>query len=349
MDCRVKPGNDDHLWQAGIGIGRREFITLLGAAAVAWPLARPLQLSAQQSPPAVIGVLHAGSAAATAAQLGAFKAALRQLGYVEGSNIYFEYRFADGFLDRLPDLAAELVRLNPRLIVSAPVPANLAARQATSTIPIVMADGADPVGFGLVKSLSHPGGNVTGLTNFAEELASKQLDVMRELLPHLARVAVLINIVNPLHVPQWRETQNAAARAAVVLVPFEIRSPDQLQQAFAAFTQARAEALLVPPDITFGTHRRRIADLATAARLPAIFFNRQSVEDGGLMSYGPNPVENYRRAATFADKILKGAKPADLPVERPTRIELVINLKTAKALGLTIPPTLLARADEVIE
>ncbi|HEY4775234.1 MAG TPA: ABC transporter substrate-binding protein [Xanthobacteraceae bacterium] len=234
-------------------------------------------------------------------------------------------------------------------MVSAPVPANLAARQATSTIPIVMADGADPVGFGLVKSLSHPGGNVTGLTNFAEELASKQLDVMRELLPHLARVAVLINIVNPLHVPQWRETQNAAARAAVVLVPFEIRSPDQLQQAFAAFTQARAEALLVPPDITFGTHRRRIADLATAARLPAIFFNRQSVEDGGLMSYGPNPVENYRRAATFADKILKGAKPADLPVERPTRIELVINLKTAKALGLTIPPTLLARADEVIE
>jgi putative tryptophan/tyrosine transport system substrate-binding protein len=175
---------------------RREFITLAAGAAAAMS-SKPL--SAQQVPLVVIGVLHASSEAVTWKQLGAFKASLRQLGYVEGSNIRFEYRFADGFLDRLPDLAAELVQVNPRLIVSAPVPANLAARKATSTIPIVMLDGADPVGFGLVQSLSRPGGNVTGLTNFAEDLASKQLDVMRELLPHLERVAVLINIANPLH------------------------------------------------------------------------------------------------------------------------------------------------------
>ena len=324
---------------------RRKFISLFGTAAAIWPM----PLYAQQVPPAVIGVLHASSDLATSRRLGAFKAALRQLGYVEGSNIHLVYRLADGFLDRLPDLAAELVQLNPRLIVSAPLPANLAARNATSTIPIVMADGADPVGFGLVQSLSHPASNVTGVTNFAEDLAAKQLDIVRELLPHLARVAVLINITNPLHVPQWRETQSAATRAAVALIPFEIRGPDQLQQAFTAFTQAQAEALLIPPDVTFNTHRRRLADLAAAARLPAIFFNREFAEDGGLMSYGPNMIENYRRAAIYVDKILKGAKPGDLPVEQPTKFELVMNLKTAKALGLKIPQTLLARADDVIE
>ena len=274
---------------------------------------------------------------------------MRQLGYVEGSNIRFVYRFADGFLDRLPGLAAELVQLNPRIIVSAPMPANLALRNATTTIPIVMADGADPVSFGLVQSLSHPGGNVTGLTNFAEDLAAKQLDMMRELLPRLARVAVLINVENPLHAPQWHQTQAAAARAAIALIPFEIHSPDQLQPAFAAFTQAKAEALLIPPDTTFNTHRRRIAELATASGLPAIFFNRQFVDEGGLMSYGPDQRENYTRAAVFVDKILKGAKPGDLPVERPTKIDLVINMKTAKALGLEIPPTLLARTEEVLQ
>jgi putative ABC transport system substrate-binding protein len=325
---------------------RREFIALAAGAAAAIAT-KPL--GAQQAPRVVIGVLHANSEAVTSKQLGVFKAAMRQLGYVEGNNVHFEHRFAEGVLERLPDLAAELVRMNPRIIVSAPVPANLAARKATSTIPIVMADGADPVGFGLVESLSRPGGNVTGLTNFAEDLAAKQLDVMRELLPHLERVAALINVTNPLHLPQWRETQSAAGRAAVALVPFEIGSPDQLPQAFAAFTQAKAEALLVPPDATFGTHRKRIARLAIEARLPAIFFSRESVEDGGLLSYGPNPEDNYRRAASFVDRILKGARPADLPVERPTKFELAINLKTAGVLGLTIPPSLLTRADEVIE
>lgn len=212
----------------GCMMRRRNFIGLLGGAAAIWPM----QLRAQQVPGVVIGVLHASSEQATSRQFGAFRAAMRQLGYVEGSNIRFVYRFADGFLDRLPGLAAELVQLNPRIIVSAPMPANLALRNATTTIPIVMADGADPVSFGLVQSLSHPGGNVTGLTNFAEDLAAKQLDMMRELLPRLARVAVLINVENPLHAPQWRETQAAAARAAIALIPFEIHSPDQLQPAF---------------------------------------------------------------------------------------------------------------------
>ena len=346
VECAIiGPPKRGCLQTASNTMRRRKFIRLLGSAAAIWSI----PLSAQQVAPAVIGVLHAGSEQAVSRQLDAFKAAMRQLGYVEGSNVHFVYRFADGFLDRLPRLAAEVVRLNPRLIVSAPVPANLAARNATSTIPIVMADGADPVGFGIVQSLSHPGGNVTGLTNFAEDLAAKQLDMVRELLPHLARVAVLINIANPLHVPQWRETQSAAARAAVTLIPFEIRDPDQLEQAFTAFTQADAEALLVPPDVTFNTNRRRIAELAITARLPAIFFTREFAEDGGLMSYGPNLLENYRRAAFFVDKVLKGAKPGDLPVERPTKFELIINLKTAKALGLEIPQPLLARAEDVID
>jgi putative tryptophan/tyrosine transport system substrate-binding protein len=325
---------------------RREFLSLLGGAVAALA---PMSLRAEQSPPAVIGFLQAASAASVAPFVDAFRDAMRQLGYIEGRNIRSEYRFADGVLERLPDLAAELVRLNPSVIVSGPLPANLAVQKATSTIPIVMATGADPVGFGVVKSLAHPGGNITGLANFAEELASKQLDVMRELLPHLSRIGMLVNVTNPLHVPQWRETQAAAVNAAIALVPFEIKRAEQLDAAFAAFARERVDALLVPPDITFIAHHRRIAELAASARLPAIYFGRAQVENAGLMSYGPDVRENYRRAATYVDKILKGAKPADLPVEQPTKIELVINLKTAKALGLDIPQTLIARADAVIE
>ena len=324
---------------------RRQFISLLGSAAAAWPLVA----RAQQSLPALIGFLNAGAAATLKREIDAFRDGLRNLGHAEGRSVRLEYRFADGDLEKLPALAAELVALNPNIIVSSPVPANMAIAKATSTIPIVTASGADPVGFGLVKSLSHPGGNVTGLTNFAAELASKQIDLMRALLPRLARLAALINVANPLHVPQWSETQAAAAQAAIALVPFELPSADQLEEAFAKFARERADALLVPPDVTFTTHRRRIAKLALDARLPTIFFIRQSAEDGGLMSYGPDPVENYRRAATYVDKILKGADPGDLPIERPTKIQFVINLRTAKALGLDVPPMLLARADEVIE
>jgi putative ABC transport system substrate-binding protein len=326
------------------GMKRREFIALLGGAA-----ALPLAARAQQQSVALIGFLSGGAAATLKREIDAFRDGLRNLDHIEGRDVRLEYRFAGGDLEKLPVLAAELVRLNPNVIVSSPVPANLAIAKAMSTIPIVTASGADPVGFGLVKSLSHPGGNVTGLTNFAEELASKQIDLMRELLPGLAHLAALVNVANPLHVPQWRETRAAGRQAAIALLPFELRSADQLEEAFAKFSREGADALLVPPDVTFTTHRRRIANLAVGARLPTIFFTRQSTEDGGLMSYGPNPVENYRRAAIYVDKILKGAKPGDLPVERPTKIELVINLKTAKALGLEIPPSLLARADEVIE
>ena len=324
---------------------RRQFITLIGGAAAGWPLAA----RAQQPAMPLIAILNAGSQESTAQGYAAFRNELRQLGYVEGRNIRFEFRFADGFLDRLPRLAEETVRLEPAIIVSAPMPANVAVHQVTNTIPIVMSTGADPVGFGLVQSLSHPGGNVTGLTNFAEALASKQLDLMRELRPGLTRVAVLVNVGNPLHVPQWRETQDASASASIALVPYEFHKPDDFEPAFTAFVQAKAEAVLVPPDTTFGSYRARIAELAIKARLPAIFANRLSAEAGGLLSYGPDPVENYRHAAVFVDKILKGAKPADLPVEQPTKIEFVINLKTAKALGIEIPAQLLARADEVIE
>jgi len=242
-----------------------------------------------------------------------------------------------------------VVGLNPKVIVSGPLPASLAVRKATATIPIVMATGADPVGFGLVQSLSRPGGNVTGLANFAEELASKQLDVIRELLPRLVRVATLVNVGNPLHVPQLREMQAAAAKASLALGHFDYRVPEDLERAFSEFVHAKADALLVPPDTTFSSNVVRITELAAKARLPATYGDRRAVEAGGLLSYGPNVVENYRRSAIYVDKILKGAKPAELPVEQPTKIELVINLKTATALGLTVPPSLLGRADEVIE
>ena len=289
---------------------RREFIALLGGAAVFGSISA----LAQQSTRPLIAVLEGASAQSTAARYNAFRAQLLQLGYIEGRNCSFEFRYADGFLDRLPGLAEELVRLNPGVIVSAPLPANLAVHKATSTIPIVMANGADPVGFGLVHSLSQPGGNVTGLTNFAEELASKQLDIIRELLPGIMRVGALINVENPLHVPQWRETQAAAANAALALVRFDYRIPEDLDRAFNKFAREKVEAILVPPDVTFLAFRARIAELAAKARLPAIYFNRTQVQEGGLLSYGPDLVENYRRAAVFVDKILKGASPLSYPL-----------------------------------
>ena len=323
---------------------RREFIAsligLAGSRSAAW---------GQQSPPPLIGVLEASSAVSIKVNHDAFRDGMRQLGYVEGRNIRLEYRFADGVLDRLPVLAGELVRLNPNVIVSAPLPANMAMQQATSRIPIVMATGADPVGFHLVQSLSHPGGNITGLTNFAEELASKQLDLIRELLPGASRLGVLVNVTNPLHVPQWQDTQAAAIKASLTVVRFDYHALEDFERAFVSFAEQRVEAILVPPDVTFNAGRTRIIDLAARAHLPAIYFNRLYAEAGGLLSYGPNISENYRRAAVFVDKILKGANPADLPIERPTRIELIINLKTAKELGLALSPALLARADEVIE
>jgi putative tryptophan/tyrosine transport system substrate-binding protein len=325
-------------------MNRRAFIAGLGGAA-AWPLVA----RAQQPAIPLIGFLYGGTEQAQERNLASFRDGLRQLGYAEGSNIRFEFRFADGYLDRLPDLAVDLVRLNPNVIVSAPLPAHLAVRRATSAIPIVMATGADPVGFGLVASLSHPGGNVTGLANFADILASKQIDLLREVMPSLVRFGLLVNVTNVLHVPQLREAKNAAQAAGILVVPVEVGSPEKLESAFDTLGKERVEALIVPPDTTFFSRRRQIAQLAATMRLPAIYGYRDHVEVGGLMSYGPDTRDQYRRAAVYVDKILKGAQPADLPVEQPTKIELVINLKVAKALGLEVPPSLLARADEVIE
>jgi putative tryptophan/tyrosine transport system substrate-binding protein len=324
---------------------RRKFIALLGGAAAAWPLAA----RAQQPAIPMVGFLSAGSAQAVERDLAGFRDGIRRLGYVEGNNVQFEFRYADGYLDRLPDLALDLVRLNPRVIVSAPLPAHLAARRATSTIPIVMATGADPVGFGLVASLSHPGGNVTGLANFAETLAAKQIDLLREMVPRLARFGLLVNVTNPLHVPQLRETKIAGEAAGIVLVPVEVADPDKLESAFDTLQRERVEALLVSPDVSFYSRRRQIAELTATTRLPAIYGYQHHVEEGGLMSYGPDIPDQYRRAASYVDKILRGARPSELPVEQPTKFELVINLKSAKALGLEVPPTLVARADEVIE
>jgi ABC-type uncharacterized transport system substrate-binding protein len=236
-------------------------------------------------------------------------------------------------------LAAELVRLNPSVIVSGPLPANWAVQKATSTIPIVMGTGADPVGFGLVKSLAHPGGNITGVSNFAEELASKQLDIMRELLPRLSRIGVLKRSPIRCTCRSGARRNQRQLRQASRRCRLKCRQPSQLETAFAVFARKRVDAWLVPPDTTFVAHHRRITELAASARLPAIYFNRSQVEEAVLMSYGPDLRENWRLAATYVERILKGANPADLPIEQPTKIELVINLKTAKALGLDIPQT----------
>ena len=323
---------------------RREFITLLGGATATWPIAARGQL-AETLP--LIGLLFSGSEPALARYLRAFRDGMYELGY--RNKVRLEYRFAEGYLDRLPTLAAELVKLNPNVIVAAPLPSILAARQATGTIPIVMASSADPVGFGLVKSLARPGGNVTGLANYAEQLASKQLDFLRDLIPHLSRLAVLANVSNPLHVSQLRAIEEAAGKVRIELTRLPVRNPDELETSLGALVHEPVDALVVPPDTLFNTLRRRIVGLAAAIRVPAMYGFRESVEDGGLMSYGVDVGESYRRAATYVDRILRGTPPAELPVEQPTKVELVINLKTAKALGLDIPATVLARADEVIE
>jgi putative ABC transport system substrate-binding protein len=250
---------------------------------------------------------------------------MRELGYEDKRNVKFESRFAEGHLDRLPMLVGELIDLNPSVIISAATAASLAAKRATRTIPIVMPSSADPVGFGIIASLNRPGGNVTGLANFGELLVSKQFELLHELMPQLSRVGVLINPENILHVPQLKESRAAAAQLRLDASFFEIRTPDELDSTFY------------------------LADLALSFRMPAIYGYRECVVEGGLMSYGPNLPASYRRAATYVNKILRGANPADLPVEEPTKIDLAINLKTAKALGLNVPDKLLALADEVIE
>jgi ABC-type uncharacterized transport system substrate-binding protein len=281
--------------------------------------------------------------------LQAFRQGLREWGYVEGQNITIEFRSAEGQYDRLPGLAAELVRLKVNVIVAAGPLASQVAKQATKTIPIVMAAIADPVGAGFVASLARPGGNITGLSLMHSDLVAKQLELLKEVLPKVSRMAVLGNPANPNYAPMLRGAQDAARALGVRLQPLEARDPSEIDTVFAPLTTERAGALIVLGDTMFFGHRTRIADHAVRRRLPTAFGASEYAEAGGLLAYGPSLVDGYRRAATFVDKILKGAKPADLPVEQPTKFELVINLKTAKALGLTIPQSVLLRADQIIQ
>ena len=297
-----------------------------------------------------VGYLSAPTRASVEQVLQAFLRALRELGWVEGQNLIIEYRWADGKIERLPDLAAELVRLKVDLIVAPAGSAALAAKNATSNIPIVMIFPSDPVGLGLVASLSRPGGNVTGTTfTPGPEIFGKQLQILKETLPHASRVAFLSNPADPSFALQAREVEAAARTLGIRLQYVEARGPEEFDSAFAAMARERAEAILVGSEATFLVPRARIAELAAKGRLPTMFSYRESVEAGGLMAYAVNMRDFIGRAAAYVDKILKGAKAADLPVEQPTKFELTINLKTAKALGLTIPQPVLARADEVIQ
>ena len=296
-----------------------------------------------------IGLLSPFSPSATARWHEAFRKGLRDLGWVEGKNISIEYRYAEGKRDRLPELAADLVRLKVDVIVAAVNTDAVAAKKATSTIPIVVASAGDPVALGLVESLARPGGNITGLSQIAPELAGKRLELLKEIVPKLSRVAVLWNPQGTTSPLSWKEIQLPARELGVQLHSLEVRSPNDFDQAFEYATRARAGALAVMPDPVFTANLKRIVDFAAKSRLPTIFHSSEFADAGGPAAYGPDRADMFRRPATFVDKILKGAKPGDLPVEQPTRFELVVNMKTAKALGLTIPQSVLFRADRVIE
>ncbi|MGH7824591.1 MAG: ABC transporter substrate-binding protein [Candidatus Binatia bacterium] len=293
-----------------------------------------------------VGWLGARSASAPAREL--FRQELRGLGYVEGKNIVIEYRYAQGKLDRLPALADELVRLNVDVLLAPSTPAAVAAKRATKTIPIVFYTGSDPVAAGLVDSLPRPGGNITGFTTIAAVLAGKRLELLKESIPNLSRLAVLWNPQDRPSAQSWKEGQLPARELGLQLHSMEVSTADRFAGAFKEAVKANSDALAVMASPVFYFNQQQIVDLAAQNRLPAIYPGGEFVASGGLMSYGADPTEPYKRAAIYVDRILKGAKPADLPVQRPTKFELVINLKTAKQLGLTIPPNVLARADRVI-
>jgi putative tryptophan/tyrosine transport system substrate-binding protein len=299
----------------------------------------------QSTKVARIGFLSASSPSADSS-IAAFRQGLRELGYEEGKNIAIEYRYAEGRMERLPDLAAELVRLKVGVIVSPGIQPSRAAKQATTTIPIVFPGVGDPVAWGLVESLARPGGNVTGMTNFSPELTGKRVELLKEALPRISRVAVLRD---PRQPPQsFNETQIASQSFGLKLQSLEIRDAADVETAFSAMSRERVGAFITLPQTVINLHRRRILELAGKSRLPSTHGDKVWVEAGGLMSYGPDIIDIHRRAATYVDKILKGTKPADLPVEQPTKFEFIVNLKTAKQIGLTIPPNVLVRADRVI-
>ena len=322
---------------------------LLAASTVAL-VAAPLAVAAQPTGSvARIGLLDPGTLAARSSLWDTFRQGMRELGYVEGQNLTIEARGADGKPERLPVLATELVHLRVNVIVTTGSPSARAARQATATIPIVMATSADPVGLGLVANLARPGGNVTGLTSQTRELSPKWLELARELVPGASHLALLGDAGSAAYAAVVRETEAAARGIGVRLHHIGIRSAAELDGALGSLAAERPAVLLVNPDPALFEARRRLADLALKHRLPTVYGSREYAEAGGLMAYGANRAELYRRAATYVDRILKGAKPGDLPVEQPTKFELVVNLRTAKTLGLTIPPAILARADEVIQ
>jgi ABC-type uncharacterized transport system substrate-binding protein len=325
-------------------IGRRDFITALGGMAAAWPLAA----RAQQAAMSVIGFLVPTTASFDALRLAAFVERLRQLGWTEGRTITIKYRWAEGRADRAAEIAAEFVSSKVDVIVTGGTANVVAAKQATSVIPIVITGAGDPVGSGLVASLARPGSNVTGLSIQSSDLAGKQVELLREVVPSLHRLAILANAGSPISLQHMREAQAAAGTLGIKVVTLEVRRAEDIAPIFRSL-KGGTDALLVTADPLLGANRIRINVLALGARLPTIQSSREYLETGGLMFYGPNFVDVYRRGADYVDKILRGAKPADISVEQPTKFELGVNLIAAEALGLTIPPTLLARADEVIE
>ena len=324
---------------------RREFITLVVGAAVAWPITARAQQAGKLP---TIGFLGQTTRSGGSEWVAAFVQRLHELRWNEGRTIAIEYRWAEGREERAAELAAELVRLKVDVIVTSGTPQVLAAKQATSVIPIVFAAAGDPVGNNLVASLARPGGNVTGLANLTPETGGKRLEFLREVVPGLRRLAILANVSNPAVVLEIAEAQAAARMLGLEVVTPEIRRAEDIAPAFKAL-EGRVQALYVSPDALVITNRARIHALAMGVRLPTMYFSREYVEAGGLMSYGVNLPDQFRRTADYVDKILRGAKPGDIPVEQPTKFDLIINLTTAKALGLTIPESFLLRADEVIE
>jgi len=321
---------------------RREFITLLGAVSTGWPIVARAQ---QTTKPPVIGFMGAGTPAGWSEWTAAFQARMRDLGWIEGRNLTIEYRWGEGSFDRYAEIANEFVRLKVDVIVTV---GGDAAKQATSTIPIVVVLMPDPVGTGLVASLARPGGNLTGLSILANDLAGKRIELLREVMPGLRRLAILANAGYSTNLLELNEVMTSAKALGIEVFIEEVGQTDQIAPAIERL-KGRAQALYVPANPFANTNRILINELALAARLPTVHGFRQYVETGGLMSYGPNTPDMFRRAGDYADRILRGVKPADIPIEQPTKFDLIINLRIAKALGLTVPPTLLARADEVIE
>jgi ABC-type uncharacterized transport system substrate-binding protein len=324
---------------------RREFITLLGGSAAAWPFS----VRAQQPAPPVIGFLNGSSSAGYARMVDAFRQGLKETGYVEGQNVAIEYRWAEGHLDRLPELAADLVRRKVSVIAATSTPANLVAKNATSTIPIVFTTGSDPVRFGLVTNLARPTGNVTGVTQLSVEILPKRIELAHELVPTATTIALLVDPADPLADFQVKEAQAAARALGLQLHVLRASTEAELNDAFTTVLRMRAAVFVIATSVFFNGHIEQMAALATRYSLPTIYEYRLFVTAGGLVSYGPELTESYRLAGIYTGRILKGEKPAELPVQQATKVELIINLRAAKALGLTVPQGILSRADEVIE